>query len=356
MVMKLKFETIKNLAILLMLVSGVGNAGINGKVLYQQNCAACHGDAGKGGVGVPLALESFQSSITDDYLFKTIRYGRPGRVMPAFKRMSDVQIKSIVEYVRTFTTHKNLKHSSKPVKGDLKLGALLYKKKCAACHGVHAEGGKGTGVTFSRPRDLAIIAPALANIGFLKASTDQMIKTTLINGRKGTPMISFLKNGLTEKDINNIVAYIRSLEKVVLAKEKNKPVKKEMSNPIIKIKSNYDLATTVSNLQKAVQASNYKLVRTQYLNQGLVEKGKENKKQVILYFCNFNQLNTALAIDPRVGLFLPCRLTVVQTGKDVYIYAVNSSRLAQLYNNGRLGQLCGEMRKTYLAIIEEAIL
>ncbi len=307
---------------------------------------------------MPLALESFQSSITDRYLFNTIRYGRPGRVMPAFKRMTDEQINAIVRYVRSFTPHRKLVLSSAPVRGNAGAGKQLYRKHCAACHGLDGEGGKGTGVTFSRPRDLPIIAPALANSGFLRATTDQMIKTTLMRGRQGTPMQSFLKKGLSEQQINDIVAYVRSFEKAVKRKaaEKRVHLAKGHRQPIIKVKSGYDMATTISNLQKAIAASNYKLIRTQPLEQGLVQKGRENRRQTILYFCNFNQLNTALAIDPRVGLFLPCRLTVVETGKGVYIYAINPSRLAELYNNDRLSRICGAMRDTYLSIIEEATL
>ena len=90
--------------------------------------------------------------------------------------------------------------------------ATLYARKCAACHGANVEGGKGTGVTFSRPRDLPVIAPALNNTGFLSAAPDMMIKTVLMNGREGTPMPSFLKQGLSEKDIDDIVAYVRSFE------------------------------------------------------------------------------------------------------------------------------------------------
>ncbi len=347
------------LGMLVLLKAAAGLAAVDGKLLYQRHCAACHGQRGAGGVGVPLALESFQSSITDRYLFKTIRNGRPGRVMPAFKRMSDAQIRAIVRYVRSFTPHKKLVLSSAPVKGDPVAGKKLYRQHCAACHGVNAEGGKGTGVTFSRPRDLPIIAPALANAGFLKATTDQMIKTTLMRGRKGTPMQSFLKKGLSEKQIDDIVAYIRSFEQRLARQDapgKQGDAARKDGPAIIKVKSAYDMATTVSNLQKAITASNYKLIRTQPLEQGLVQKGRENRRQVILYFCNFNQLNTALAIDPRVGLFLPCRLTVVETGNGVFIYAINPSRLAQLYNNDRLSRICGAMRKTYLSIIEEATL
>ena len=53
-----------------------------------------------GGIGVPLALPSFQATIDDDYLRRTIRHGRPGRVMPAFPSLSNAQTDAIVNHVR----------------------------------------------------------------------------------------------------------------------------------------------------------------------------------------------------------------------------------------------------------------
>ena len=75
---------------------------------------------------------------------------------------------------------------------------------------LEGEGGKGTGVTFSRRRDLPIIAPALNNPGFLAAASDEMIRHTLVYGREGTPMRSFLVQGLSEQDIDDLVSYVRS--------------------------------------------------------------------------------------------------------------------------------------------------
>jgi len=323
----------------------------NGAKLYQNYCAACHGQQGNGGVGVPLKLQSFQNSVSNQYLFKTIRYGRPERVMPAFNHLSDAQIKSIVKTIRQFNKTKiNItKANYKTINGNAKLGKKIFKIHCASCHGDQGKGGKGTGVTFSRPRNLAIIAPALNNKGFLKSASDQLIKHTTLNGRKGTPMPAFKKK-LKNNEINALVAYIRHFEKQKISTKE----KSTKQSAIIKVKSNYSLKETVENLKRAVKGANFRLIRVQYLNQGLVKKGKENKKQVIIYFCNFRQLNTALAIDPRVGMFLPCRLTVVEINKEVFFIGINPSRLSSLFNNNELDNVCGSMKKLYLSIIEEA--
>jgi len=75
---------------LLLVASGYALADSNlGAMLYKEKCSACHGDSGKGGVGVPLALESFQAQASDRFLKNTIRFGRVGRVMPAFKSLND---------------------------------------------------------------------------------------------------------------------------------------------------------------------------------------------------------------------------------------------------------------------------
>jgi len=324
----------------------------DGKNLYVQNCSVCHGDQGSGGVGVPLDLESFQNNVSDRYLFNSIKFGRPGRTMPAFESLlTDDDMKSIVQYIRHFSTGKALEFDQTPIKGNIKKGKEIYEDRCASCHGDNGLGGRGTGVTLSRPRDLNIIAPALNNAGFLKSASDEMIKHTLMHGRDKTPMNSYLKQGLSESDINNVVAYVRNFEKHL-----PKSTDYSKLDPIIQEESPYSLEKTLDNLKKAVLGKNFRIIREQTVDDGLVAKKQQNKKQIILYFCNFKFLNESLAIDPRIGLFLPCRITVVQHGNTVKLMAINPLRLSKMFNNSELDEACKSMTDLYTEIIEEATL
>jgi len=321
----------------------------DGQELYSTHCSACHGPNGDGGVGVPLALPDFQYGVTNDYLENTIRLGRPGRIMPAFTQLSDPEVKAIIKHIRKWAPGKPFKYSNKKINGNVKHGKKLFANNCAACHGAKGEGGKGTGVTFSRPRDLPVIAPALNNPGFLASAPDLMIKTVLMNGREGTPMLSFLKQGMTEKDIDDVVAYVRSFEKTAAT-----PKAEEKINPLISYESPNSLTDTVESIKRAILGKNFKIIRVQYLNQGLVDKDKEDKKQVMIYFCNFNFLNRALAIDPRVGLFLPCRITAIEHKGKVTVMASNPLYMSRLFNNEELHKLCKEMHDMYAEIVEES--
>ena len=324
-------------------------ANPNGEQLYSNHCSACHGENGIGGVGVPLALPDFQYGVTNDYLKKTIRLGRSGRIMPAFTQLSDSEVDAIIKYIRHWAPGKPFKYSNKKIKGNIKHGKKLYMQSCASCHGVAGEGGKGTGVTFSRPRDLPIIAPALNNAGFLASAPDLMIKTVLMNGREGTPMLSFLKQGFSESDINDVVSYVRSFENSKQIDKTEEPV-----NPLISYESPRGLDETVEIIKRAIVGKNFKVIRVQYLNQGLVKKGSENKKQVMIYFCNFNFLNKALEIDPRVGLFLPCRITAIEKDGKVTVMASNPLYMSRLFNNEELSKLCQDMHDAYADIVEES--
>lgn len=326
------------------------HAAPDGAKLYARNCAACHGENGGGGLGVPLSLPSFQAAIGDDYLRQTIRLGRPGRVMPT-SALPDADIDAIVRHIRGWNKKPAPQISAAPVKGNTGHGRALYAAQCAACHGANGEGGKGTGVTFSRPRNLPIMAPALNNPGFLAAASDGMIKKTLMNGREGTPMTSFLKKGLKERDIDDIVSFIRSFEK---AASPMHAAVLETEQAVLAMDSPYDLKTTIENVKRAASSNNFLFIREQPLDRGLAPAGQEDPRQHIIYFCNFSMLNAALATDPRVGLFLPCRITVVEQDGKVRMMAVNPKRLSKIFNNAELNTLCDEMTRHYLAIMEEA--
>ena len=328
-------------------------AAPDGAKLYARNCAGCHGEKGDGGIGIPLSLPSFHATVDDDYLKQTLLRGRPGRVMPSFSHLSDAEVNAIVRHMRSWYKGKVPVYPYTPIKGDAKRGAQLFEKHCASCHGPTGEGGHGTGVTFSRPRDLPIMPPALHNPGYISSTTDAMIKDTLVKGRKGTPMVSFSKRGLKDKDLNDIVAHIRSFEKKPLPTSAKLI---ETNEAIISMDSPYDLKTTIENVKKAVGANNFVFIREQPLNAGLVAEGSEDPKQHIIYFCNFGLLNQALATDPRVGLFLPCRITVVEQGGKVSMMAANPKRLSRIFNNAELNEMCDQMTKMYLAVMEEAAL
>lgn len=325
----------------------------DGARLYRQHCSACHGHDGTGGVGIPLALPAFLASVDDRYLGHTIRLGRPGRVMPAFAQLTDAEVDAIVQHLRHGPDRPAAaSHSHRPVRGSATRGATLYARHCATCHGPDGEGAHGTGVTFSRPRSAPILAPALNNRGFLAAASDAMIKTTLMRGRAGTPMQSFLRQGLTERDINDVVAHVRSFERRPAATDAGSPIEP----PILVRDSTYSLAETMDKLKTAIAAANMRLIRVQTLDQGFVTEGRENPDQTIVYSCDFAFLNEALQVDPRVGLFLPCRVTVVRNGDRVQVMAINPKRLSRVFNNVELDRLCDRMHQVYIDLLEESVL
>ncbi len=325
----------------------------DGAKLYTRHCAACHGSRGAGGVGVPLALPDFLAAADDKFLRKTIRLGRPGRVMPAFRQLSDAQVDALVRYIRGWApaTGSGAAIEESSIKGNAEHGGKLYARYCAACHGVHGEGGHGTGVTFSRPRDLPVLAPALNNPGFLATASDTMIKTTLMRGRRGTPMQSFLRQGLKEQDIDDLVVYVRAFKPATLPD----PVPSMADEPpVIERTSPYDMDKTAERLKEAIGGANMRLIRAESFDQTFSEDGEENKHHIAIDSCDFDFLNQALKIDPRVGLFLPCRFTLSEHDGKVSVSTINPKRLSAIFNNSELNQLCDKMHKVYVDILEEA--
>ncbi len=327
-------------------------AADNGAKLYAQYCAACHGSHGTGGVGVPLALPDFLAAADNEYLRKTIRIGRPGRVMPAFRQLSDAQVSAIVKNIRDWAPAgvSAPVQNAKPVKGNPEHGQELFAKYCTACHGHIGEGGQGTGVTFSRPRELPVLAPALNNPGFLAAASDTMIKTTLMRGRQGTPMQSFLKQGLAERDIDDIVAYVRTFARHPLHAVRSV----DDEPPIIVRESPYDMDKTIEKLKIAIGAANFRLIRVEPFDKSFFGEDKEDKHHVAIDSCDFNFLDQALKIDPRVGLFLPCRFTLAEQDGKVRVMVINPKRLSAIFNNSELDQLCDKIYHVYVNILEDA--
>ncbi len=69
-----------------------------GRELYDRSCASCHAGDGSGGVGPAVGAGSNAVGLSDEQVAGAIRVG-PG-TMPAFDRLSDAQVDSLVAYMR----------------------------------------------------------------------------------------------------------------------------------------------------------------------------------------------------------------------------------------------------------------
>jgi cytochrome c oxidase cbb3-type subunit 3 len=335
------------------LMPGMTAAATDGADLFAERCAACHGFNGQGGVGIPLALPDFLAVADNDYLTKTIRLGRPGRVMPAFPDLSPDEVHALIGFMRRWRPEIPVPAAdATPANGDPARGRQLFQTNCVRCHRAGGKGGQGTGVTFSRPRALPVMPPALDNPGFQAAASDQFLKRTLRRGRRGTPMPSFLQQGLSGQDLDDIVSYLRTF--VNPASHWTPPANQPA---VLEFTSRYSLQQTVDNLKQAVKGSNFRLISERYLEEGLRPEEEQRHDQRVLFFCNFDFANQALALDPRVGLFLPCQVTVLRTKEGtVKVMAMNPKFMSRIYNNRELDEACTRMHDTYLQIMEEATL
>jgi mono/diheme cytochrome c family protein len=80
-----------------------------GELLWQRNCARCHGTEGRGGreVQISLASPEWQSQIDDAAIARTIAGGKPPG-MPAFAELlSPKQITALVTHIRTMAPRSN---------------------------------------------------------------------------------------------------------------------------------------------------------------------------------------------------------------------------------------------------------
>jgi cytochrome c oxidase cbb3-type subunit III len=120
-----------------------GDGAGAGKVLFGDNCAACHGSAGQGTVGFPvLADDNWIWGGDINTIVQTITNGRgPNAIIPSAGMiahggvLSEAEIDKLAAYVVGLSEGK-----------DDPAGKQLFTEKgCVACHGMDAKGMKALG-------------------------------------------------------------------------------------------------------------------------------------------------------------------------------------------------------------------
>jgi cytochrome c oxidase cbb3-type subunit III len=152
-----------------------------GRVLFRDNCAACHGIDAKGGPGFPnLASGSWLWGGDPQAIAETIRVGinsshpntRTSQML-AFGRdqlLSSADIGKVAAYVRTLS-NPMAAQDAKP--GDIEAGKAVFAANCVSCHGDDGKGKTDVG------------APDLTSGSWSYGGDLQSIATSIWGGRQG---------------------------------------------------------------------------------------------------------------------------------------------------------------------------
>lgn len=206
-----------------------------GQLVYERNCAICHGTLGDGRGMVAMMLRTkprdFRPGIfkfrstptgsppTDEDLFHTISQGLRGTGMVAQDHLPETERRAVVEYLKTFSERFQKQRAQAPIPipeppprtPDLiaKGRKLFEEAGCFTCHGIEARGDGPLAEDLkdywgypSRPADLTRLLQ--------RGSAPRAIYLTLVTGLDGTPMPSW-QAALSEEEIWALAHYVSSL-------------------------------------------------------------------------------------------------------------------------------------------------
>ncbi len=125
--------------------SGRAQAVAAGRKLYSQACVACHGADAHGDRGPSLVSGNLKHGNADGEIFLTIRSGVRGTQMPAFSFFTTDQTWQIISYLRSLSSPASSETAANVTTGDAKAGKITFEGK-GGCTGCHVVNGVGTPV------------------------------------------------------------------------------------------------------------------------------------------------------------------------------------------------------------------
>lgn len=202
-------------------------AATSGAEIYKTACERCHGEKGDGHGKIAIYLDpyprdltkaGFMNSKTEERFVESIKKGVAGTSMPAWGRvLNDSQVRAALDHVfATYTKEKRrpLKERKAPDQNPVAMsdesvhrGEQLFVQRCSGCHGRKADGkGPNSLDILPRPRNLL-------NTAFVSSVNDRRLFESILYGVQGTAMPPWIDYGLSQKDVGDLVNFIRNSNK-----------------------------------------------------------------------------------------------------------------------------------------------
>lgn len=213
-----------------------------GREVYGKQCAACHGQTGRGDGSAAYLLNpkprdfvaaqyrlvsTWERVPTDEDLFRTISRGMPGSAMPSWAHLPEKTRWGLVHYVKSLAREPLVVQPTTPSPGEGEAGtgviavpaeppytaearenaAYMFKEACASCHGAE---GRGDGVEKQVTAEGYATQPRDLTRGIYKGSSDpEALFRLIVVGLPGTPMP--MNDWAYGADAWHLAHYVRSL-------------------------------------------------------------------------------------------------------------------------------------------------
>lgn len=160
------------------------NVSGNGRLIFDANCAGCHGLDGRGGERAPDLTARNVQQLSDQEISRIVVNGVAGTAMPAFHLLRQSEMTTLLGYIRSL---QGKDYGKAALPGDPAQGKLLFfgKAKCSACHLVGGHGGfiASDLSTYAAGRSAQEILRAIESPAATPAARHRLASVTTREGR-----------------------------------------------------------------------------------------------------------------------------------------------------------------------------
>ncbi|MBC8204742.1 DUF302 domain-containing protein [bacterium] len=111
----------------------------------------------------------------------------------------------------------------------------------------------------------------------------------------------------------------------------------------------------MNNIEEIVPKLGFKTLHIHDVQAVLKNKGFERGPYKILEVCRAPVAHEVLSIDPKAGLFLPCRIAVYEEGGKVKIGTILPDAMRQFFNNDELDKVICQMESLLKKMVDAGV-